>query len=200
MARLAILIDAAYLERVAADNFRTGIDYTHLPDAVRDIVAGGLREPLDIVRTYLYDALPHLPAGPSDDDSKKHAEKARFFDFVRNQPRFVVREGWVAFRGRDRRGRPFYQQKQVDMLLGLDIALLSAKRQISHMAIISGDSDLTPAIEVARDEGVTVWLFHGPRVKETNQSSVARSLLQSVDMRYEIDQEFMNRVERQRRG
>ena len=86
------------------------------------------------------------------------------------------------------------------MLLGLDIALLSAKRQISHMAIISGDSDLTPAIEVARDEGVTVWLFHGPRVKETNQSSVARSLLQNVDMRYEIDQEFMNRVERKRRG
>ena len=131
---------------------------------------------------------------------KNTLKRLAFFDFLRNQPRFVVREGWVAFRGRDRRGRPFYQQKQVDMLLGLDIALLSAKRQISHMAIISGDSDLTPAIEVARDEGVTVWLFHGPRVKETNQSSVARSLLQSVDMRYEIDQEFMNGVERQRRG
>lgn len=198
MARLAILIDAAYLERVAKDQFRTRIDYTQLPDAIRDIVAAQLREPLDIVRTYLYDALPHLPTDPSEEDSRKHGEKARFFDFLRSQPKFIVREGWVAFRGRDRRGRPFYQQKQVDMLLGLDVALLSAKGQISHMAVISGDSDLTPAVEVARDEGVTVWLFHGPLIRETNQSSVARSLLQNVDMRHEIDDDFISKVSRQR--
>ena len=103
MARLAILIDAAYLERVASDQFRTGVDYTKLPDTVRDIVGVQLREPLDIVRTYLYDALPHLPSNPTEDDSRKHGEKARFFDFLRSQPRFIVREGWVAFVERQER-------------------------------------------------------------------------------------------------
>ena len=33
-------------------------------------------------------------------------------------------------------GAPDFVQKRVDLLLGLDIALLSAKQQITHMALL----------------------------------------------------------------
>ena len=83
------------------------------------------------------------------------------------------------------------------MLLGLDFALLSGKRQISHAAVVSGDSDLLPAFHVAKEEGILVWLFHGPRVsKKDGYSTFANELWQEADERFEIDATFMKRVKR----
>ena len=47
-------------------------------------------------------------------------------------------------------------------MLGLDFALLSAKHQITHAAVVSGDSDLIPAFEAAQQEGIKTWHIHGP--------------------------------------
>ena len=33
---------------------------------------------------------------------------------------------------------------------------------ITHLALSSGDSDLLPAVEAAKREGVVVWPVHGP--------------------------------------
>ena len=83
-------------------------------------------------------------------------------------------------------------------MLGLDIALLSAKRLITHMAIIAGDSDLAPAVVEAQREGVIVWLFHGGMEPTSGISSVSSSLIEQVDMRQQINQDFMNKVQRRR--
>ena len=198
MARLAILIAGEYLQRVARDNFAASVDYGVLPNRIRDIVASDASEPLDLLRTYFYDALPYMPNNPTADDSKRRAEKERFFSFLRRLPKYDVREGWVAYRGRDSNRRPIFQQKQVDVLLGLDIALLSAKRLITHMAIIAGDSDLAPAVVEAQREGVIVWLFHGGMEPTSGISSVFSSLIEQVDMRQQINQDFMNQVQRRR--
>jgi hypothetical protein len=67
------------------------------------------------------------------------------------------------------------------------------------MAIVAGDSDLLPAFEVARTEGVSVWLFHGPRVsKIDNTSTYADELWRGADERYEINLAFMKNIERKR--
>lgn len=198
MARLAILIDGEYLSKVARDDFRSTVNFELLPNHIREIVASTETEPLDLLRTYMYDALPYLGEKPSEDDTKRHSDKSRFFDFLRRLPKFEVREGWVAHRGRDARRRPRFEQKQVDVLLGLDIALLSARRLITHMAVVSGDSDLEPAIEAAKNEGVVVWLFHGPQNRAVGPSSVAQTLIDKADMRYEIDDDFINKVRRNR--
>ena len=46
------------------------------------------------------------------------------------------------------------RQKGVDMRLGLDIASLAFKQQVSQMVLISGDADFVPAAKLARREGV----------------------------------------------
>jgi uncharacterized LabA/DUF88 family protein len=46
------------------------------------------------------------------------------------------------------------RQKGVDMRIGLDIASLAYKGQISQLILISGDSDFVPAAKLARREGI----------------------------------------------
>lgn len=46
------------------------------------------------------------------------------------------------------------KQKGVDMRMGLDIASLSYKKQVSQIVLISGDSDFVPAAKHARREGI----------------------------------------------
>lgn len=51
-----------------------------------------------------------------------------------------------------------FQQKGVDMRIGLDIASLSYKKQIDQIILIAGDSDFVPAAKLARREGVDFLL------------------------------------------
>lgn len=46
------------------------------------------------------------------------------------------------------------QQKGVDMRIGIDIASMAYKKQVSKMILIAGDSDFVPAAKLARREGV----------------------------------------------
>ncbi|MDD3168426.1 MAG: NYN domain-containing protein [Eubacteriales bacterium] len=47
-----------------------------------------------------------------------------------------------------------FEQKGVDMRIGLDIASLSYKKQVEQIILISGDSDFVPAAKLARREGI----------------------------------------------
>ena len=86
------------------------------------------------------------------------------------------------------------QQKRTDLLLGLDFAMMSAKRQISHAAVVAGDSDFLPAFKAAKQEGVSVWLFHGPGRSTGRDSSYADELWQAADERYELTAQFLERI------
>ena len=192
MARLAIFIDGGYMDVLAEQQFRRRVDYEALCNEIREIVAAKTAESLDLLRTYYYHCLPYQSRTPKPEEIDRYAKKRSFFDALRRIPRFEVREGRLAFVGMSRQGKPIFQQKRTDMLLGLDVALLSAKRQITHAAIVGGDSDFLPAFEVAAQEGVAVWLFHGP------STGYAQELWTRADERHEIDEAFMQRVERSR--
>lgn len=45
-------------------------------------------------------------------------------------------------------------QKGVDMRIGLDIASLAYKKQVTKIVLISGDADFVPAAKLARREGI----------------------------------------------
>ena len=80
-------------------------------------------------------------------------------------------------------------------MIGLDIAGLAARRAITHAAVLTGDSDLLPAFESAQQEGITVWLVHGPR------GTYARELWDLADDRFAIDEHaFVNAIRRDRRA
>jgi uncharacterized LabA/DUF88 family protein len=50
------------------------------------------------------------------------------------------------------------EQKGVDMRLGIDVATLALKEQVERIIVISGDTDMVPALKLARREGVQVIL------------------------------------------
>ena len=90
-------------------------------------------------------------------------------------------------------GKPIFQQKRVDLMIGLDMALLAAtNHQVTHLALLSGDSDLLPAVEAAKQEGVVVWLVHGP------SHTYANDLWTAADNRMVVDHAFAAEVARHR--
>jgi len=154
MFRLAIFIDGAYLDKVAQNN-KVWVDYEKLSSQIHSQVSARTpAAPIDLLRTYYYNGLPHQSNRPTDGDKEFFRKRRRFYDALERLSSFAVRLGVVKYRGRDNQGQPIYQQKQVDLLLRLDFALLSAKRSITHAAVVTGDSDMAPALEVASGKGL----------------------------------------------
>ena len=183
-------MDGGYLSYLAEHHFRTWVDFGKLSNEVRNTIGGRTEEPLDLLRTYFYDCLPYQSSTPTEDEERRFSSKKRFFYALQRLPRYKVREGRLMHRGIDAQGKPIFQQKRVDLMVGLDIASLAAKRQINHAAVISGDGDLLPAVDAAQQEGVLVWLVHGP------QLTYAEELWDLADDRLAIDADFMKNVEK----
>lgn len=193
MSRLAIFIDGGYVDALTRE-LGIRIDYAQFVNEIVSIIASKTPDSVDLLRTYYYDCLPYQSNRPTDDEARWFASKRRFFGALGRIERFEVREGRLAHRGFDNSGKPIFQQKRTDLLLGLDFALLSSKNRITHAALVAGDSDFLPAIQVAKQEGISVWLFH------SGESTYARELWQATDERFALDQEFMNRVGRTRQS
>ena len=192
MARLAIYIDGGYFDQISRQ-FGVRVDFAKFVDEVLNVVTDRTSGTLDLLRTYYYDSLPYQGDPPTLDESERFARKRSFFQALRHIERFQVREGRLALRGYDQSGRPMFQQKRVDLMLGLDFALLSSKRQITHAVLIAGDSDFIPAVEVAKQEGIAVWLFHGPGRTRMSRSTYAEELWVAADVRFELTAEFLSR-------
>jgi uncharacterized LabA/DUF88 family protein len=169
-----------------------------LGEEVRKVVGTKSRDNVDILRMFYYDCLPYQSRFPTPEEADRYGKKRAFFYNIGRLPRLKVREGILKFRGIDKySGEPIFQQKKVDLLLGLDFALLSGKRSIAHAAVSGGDSDLLPAFEVAKDEGILVWLFHGP-IKSCKDgcSTYASELWDEADERHEMDANFFDAIKR----
>jgi uncharacterized LabA/DUF88 family protein len=152
--RVAIFIDGGYLDHVLGDLSLFGkVDYKAFADALK---GNG-----DLLRAYYYHCLPWQSAVPTVQESQRFANMQKFLAAIDRTPRYMVRQGKLAHRGYRQDGSPVFEQKQVDILLATDIVLLSAKRQVTEIVIVSGDSDFLPAVKIARDEGVVVRLAHG---------------------------------------
>ena len=124
MAQLAIFIDGAYAAKIAAQNLRIWIDYERLSNAIRDMIAGSTQEPLDLLRTYFYDCLPYQSDPPTPEEADRFGKKRRFFSGLQRLPKYKVRQGRLRPRGIRDDGTPIFQQKRVDLMIGLDIASL----------------------------------------------------------------------------
>ena len=197
MGRLAIFIDGGYVDAVTRDEFSVRPDYGKLSAAIAVEIDSRTTEPVELLRTLYYHCPPFQSAAPTADESVRYGRAQAFYEELERLPRYQVRLGRLAYRGSDASGKPIFQQKRVDLMLGLDFALLAGKHQISHAAMVSGDSDLIPAVVAAKLEGVCVWLFHGPSNSKVNgKPTFARELWDACDERIELDQPFMARVAR----
>jgi len=197
MAKLAIFIDGGYLDKLAEEEFFVWVDLQKLVQELIKVVSEKTPEAVDLLRAYYYHCPPYQSNPPTPEEMDRYSKKRKFLDGLKNIPRFEVREGRLRFKGKDAAGKPLFEQKRVDLLLGLDFALLSGKGRITHAGLLAGDSDFIPAFEVAKQEGVAVWLFHGPRQsKKDGKHTYAPELWKAADERIELTQSLMNLVAR----
>jgi hypothetical protein len=93
----------------------------------------------------------------------------KWLDNLASLERFAVRRGHLGFRGwkpkhlpvsgkalNDEDFAPIFEQKGVDMRIGLDIAVLADNRSVDRLLLISGDTDMVPAMKHARKAGLEV--------------------------------------------
>ena len=182
--RVAIFIDGAYLNNVLANEFggrRT--DY----GALSQRLAGEA----DILRSYYYDCLPYRSNPPTPEEQTRYSGRRSFFDALERLPRYTVRLGRLARRGPDNEGAYTFEQKRVDIMLGVDMALLAAKNVIQEVILVAGDSDFVPAVIAAKTEGVLVRLVHG--------RSHSTDLWTESDERVRLTREFIDSVQQQPR-
>ena len=178
MARSAVFIDGGYLNALLREEFNTAkIDYQAL---VRVLV-----EPSELLRAYYYHCAPYQSSPPTEEERKRFSQMDSFFNYLRRLSRFEVRQGKLS-RYYDEDGKPVYKQKGVDVLLGIELALLAAKRRIEYAVLLTGDNDLIPAVQTARDEGVVVHLYHGLQY--------GRALWDICDDRTQIDEQLISSV------
>lgn len=182
MTSYAVLIDGGFVKKklgtaekpLGIDGVKAFLDAIQRHEQLR-----GLR----LHRTYWYDAPPLTKVvqkplqGGSVDLSQTILGKANIalLPALAELPFVALRLGYCTFRGwKIRRNtlpkgqasvevtasdiEPNVQQKAVDMRLGLDIASLILKKQVSVIVVASGDSDFVPAMKFARREGAQLFL------------------------------------------
>jgi uncharacterized LabA/DUF88 family protein len=99
-----------------------------------------------------------------------------FLDDLATRDRFAVRRGSLSFRGwkpnrwdwaegeapEDEDFDPIFEQKGVDMRIGLDIASFAERRTIDRLLLISSDNDMVAALKYARRAGIEVGVVQLP--------------------------------------
>jgi uncharacterized LabA/DUF88 family protein len=179
MYRVAVFIDNGYMRSLLKSYLNeTRIDYRKF---VEWISRGD-----DLFRAYVYDCLPYQSEKPTPEEREKMSRMQAFVRALECLDRFTVRQGRLECRGT--KDEPVFVQKRVDLQLGLDIATLALGHRVDIIAVVSGDSDLIPAINFVKDRGVLVRLVHGP--KRTYHDE----LWLLADERLEITHEVINCV------
>jgi uncharacterized LabA/DUF88 family protein len=178
----AVFIDGGYLAKVMSQEFGS-------PRIAFEKLAIKMAGDDELFRAYYYNCLPYQGTHPSFEESERYGKARRFMDALNRLPRFEVRLGRIAARGIDSvTGERIFQQKRVDIMLGVDLVLLAAKGRIHRAALFTGDSDFIPAVQIAKNEGVHVHLFHG------NRGQVHDEIWTSADDRTQVTAEFFDSI------
>lgn len=54
--------------------------------------------------------------------------------------------------------KPDIKQKGVDLRIGLDVATMAIRGTVDTIVMVTGDTDLMPALKLARKEGLRVYM------------------------------------------
>lgn len=179
--KTAVFIDGAYLSSVLKMFGSPRIRYEKLLNWI---------VPQErLFRAYHYDCLPYQSANPTEEERDFVSGKQRFFNSLSAIPRFKVQLGRLVYRGTDEKGCPVFSQKGVDLRMGLDIANLTSRSMVQCIALVTGDSDFIPAVEMAQSQALITQLIHGP------QNTYHSELWNLVDERMEITEGVLSKLQ-----
>lgn len=168
--RAAIFIDGGYIQSQLKQN-KVEPDYKEMADHFLEPIRDSI--PLDLLRCYYYYCPPYMSQEPTDDERKRMEAHEEFFQEIESLDRWSMRLGKLQKRWDGK--KEVYEQKRVDVLLSVDMVRHAAAGHIQHAVLVAGDSDFIPAVEAAKEHGVTVSLWCG------NYNTAHRDLIALAD-------------------
>ncbi len=165
MVSTAILIDNMYLENAINTLGLGKIDAQKYPEIF-------LRADEKHYMTYIFDALPFVPRENATDRQKelRNGKKA-YLDALEYYERLRVELGYVKPKMSICHdcGKRFFVpvQKLVDVRISVRLMTLAWQKIVKKIVLVSGDSDLIPAVESTRPSGTIVRLeyFNADKVR-----------------------------------
>lgn len=159
--RVAIFIDWENVRKCifqeAYNLLNVKVNFNDVP-TVKKLIMSFLTVDEEIYRLFFYLSDPFSKKINGVDYSKtKTFELATaFIERLAVTDHVAIRKGYLAYRGLDINKKPIFEQKQVDMLLGLDIAHVSYNKLADRILLFSADTDIVPAMKKARTNGLQV--------------------------------------------
>ena len=183
--KAAVFIDGGHLQVLVRQ-----AGYRYDPDYIETVAHACVSGDETLLRVLYYDCAPYRgsPKLPVSGEPAQFQGSDEWLKVLAAKPHFAVRLGTLKFRGfepkrvpiassalSDEDFRPRFEQKGVDMRLGLDIASYAADRSIDRVILVTGDTDCLPVMKRARMAELQVVLLQFPKQR------LARELLWHSD-------------------
>ncbi|OKL37611.1 NYN domain-containing protein [Domibacillus mangrovi] len=190
MKRVAIIVDGQFLLHRIKD--ATGERRYPDPEKVYTYMNSLIEKNEEVYRIFFYQGEPSKQRTQKPfskewiefKDSDTSTYNLNLFSTLSKQDLMAIRLGDTQFRGwklksdvqkrlmddsfeeefKDHHFTLDFQQKGVDIKIGLDVAWLASKKLVDRIIMVTGDADFVPAMKFARREGLQVVLQKiGPR-------------------------------------
>lgn len=172
-----VLIDGGFLRSQAK---KAGKTYD--PAFIEQFALSCIKNDEECLRILYYDCAPYVGNAiqPVSGTIRSFVGSDQWLHEIAAMDLFAVRRGVLKFRGFKRSSRalpgttptdadfdPQFEQKGVDMRIGLDIAAYSAERLVHRIILVTNDTDCVPAMKFARKAGLQTVLIKVPNCKTT---------------------------------
>lgn len=168
-----VLIDGGFLRSMAKKAKRP-----YDPSFIEKFAHACIGKDEEFLRILYYDCAPFSGTAiqPVSGTPKTFAGSDRWLHEIAALDLFAVRRGVLKFRGFQRNAKtgtpltdadftPQFEQKGVDMRIGLDIAAYSAEHLAERIILVTNDTDCVPAMKFARKAGLQTILIQVPNCK-----------------------------------
>lgn len=188
--RASVLIDGGHLRALARLDKRA-----YVPDYIEKIALACVAADEQLLRILYYDCAPYKGKAKLPVSGAEHEFTGSdvWLRDLASRNLFAVRRGVLKFRGfkpkkipistatlSDSDFSPDFEQKGVDMRIGLDMANHAANKSVDRIILITGDTDCIPAMKHARISGLQIVLATMPNHK------VAPELLWHTDYHRQV--------------
>jgi len=172
MPRVAVLIDGGHW-RIQAREAKLKYDN----DLIEKVAHACIHEDETLLRILYYDCAPYQGKVkmPVSGEDREFSSSDAWLNNLAARDYFAVRKGVLKFRGfkprkipvadkplTDADFKPDFEQKGVDMRIGLDMATFSERRSVDRVILATNDTDCVPAMKHARKAGLQVALIALP--------------------------------------
>lgn len=175
MSKVSVLIDGGHLRALTK-----AAKLTYNPDYIEKVSHACVSQGEKTLRILYYDCAPYVGKAKlpvSGNDHEFNGSDAWLKELAAKDL-FAVRRGVLKFRGfkpknvpiasralSDADFAPDFEQKGVDMRIGLDIANHATLRSVDRIILLTGDTDCIPAMKHARINGLQIVLATLPNHK-----------------------------------